>query len=161
MDCRICRSCCRRVPGRRFAGHHLRCNQCRGKSYKLSQSLDHHRSRRVSLNALFSALSSRSSSEILLRLCDYSAAQIGTDLPGLAKLIGEHYNDPLCTSAQKLKICRTLWHLHVSALGPVDPPAVDPGDVLRKLHTEGQLVPILRKMLSAGLITLDDIDPPG
>lgn len=161
ISTRRCPSCRHRLHQSAFGRQrHRVCELCRAHAQAARRRTVAYKRLRDSLGRLSASILARRSPDILLSLCETAAAHANTDLPGLAKMFGEHLLDPLITPAQRLKIARTIWHMHLSAMASVEPPSSDPDILCRQLHADHKLIPVIRRLLEDGTLGLDDIDPP-
>lgn len=161
ISTRRCPVCRRRLHPSAFGRHrHRVCETCRHRKKRAKRRTLSYRRQKAAFDELAIALNKRRSPETLLTILDAAAAEAGTDLVGLAKQIGQHLADPECSPAQRLKIARTLWHVHLSAMACVEPPSNDAETLCRQLHADYKLIPVIRRLLEDGTLTLDDVDPP-
>lgn len=165
---RICTGCARRLPVTDFRRvrkgcerRRARCRDCR----RASDQAQRQQERDRQLGEAMTEIRRRSSVNGMMAIVQQVAAQCG-GLEQLASTWTRLIRDERVPFTRRVKSCQT-W-IHMAAAADVARYArrldAEPGEVLRDLHRDGQLLSILRQLVQSGELEfntlLDAVDPP-
>lgn len=163
-DTRLCTDCHLDRPlsmfrwRNRAAGvKHHRCRDCRQRIDSSKRNEERKRSVQRALRDMRRSETPRQLSNVMQTI----AERVG-GLPSLIQLWVEMISDKRASGQRRLSSMQTLLHvLMVCDLRSFQQQAqATPAAVVAALHRQGELVPILRRMLNEGALTLDQLDPP-
>lgn len=89
----------------------------------------------------------------------------GGDDERMVRIWMEHYHEAGSSHRLRLTTLQTAGHIAAVAASEQQHPEarldeINPVDFAEYLHSRAQLVPLIRALISDGVISLDDIDPP-
>ena len=163
---KICSGCLHRLPIENFARERAdsdkrrsKCGACRW----IEELARREKRDRREIAAAFTEIRRRETPESMMGFVEQVAAKFG-GLDALANRFFELLEATSTPAGWRVKGMITLVHmLSVAELVMIqrEEREATPEVLLERLHSQRQLVPVLREWVIAGKLGLDDIDPPG